>query len=141
MNFSRAEILTRFNVWLTAWNNHDLKGVMEFMHEEIVFESWSGDVVCGKDALEKAWLPWFIHHGNFKFTEEDIFIDEQQQKMSFSWHLEWPSLERSFKGKPENRRGVDILHFFDEKIIKKYTYSKTIIQIDSIPVSLSAIGK
>lgn len=141
MSLSRAEILTKFNVWLTAWNEHDLEGVMKFMHEEIVFENWNGDVISGKDTLQKAWLPWFIHHGNFKFIKEDIFIDEQEQKMSFAWRLEWPSLEKSFKGNPEIRRGVDVLYFLDEKIIKKYTYSKTIIQIDSIPILLHAILK
>jgi len=136
MNLSRAEIITQFNVWLNAWDEHNLKGVMEFMHEEIVFENWNGIIISGKSALQKSWTPWFIHHGNFKFINEDIFIDEQEQKMTFQWRLEWPSIEHFFKGKPEIRRGVDILHLQDGKIIKKYTYSKTSIQIDNMPVSL-----
>jgi len=138
MNFSRVDIIRHFNVWLTAWDEHDLDGVMEFLHEDIVFENWNGVVVSGKSALQKSWVPWFIHHGNFKFIKEDIFIDEQEQKMTFQWRLEWPSLEKFFKGKLEIRRGVDVLHFLDGKIIKKYTYSKTSIQIDSRPVSLYA---
>jgi len=138
MSLRRNEIICNFNIWLSAWNDHNLEGVMEFMHEEVVFENWNGDIISGKKALQKAWLPWFIHHGNFKFINEDIFIDEQEQKMSFAWRLEWPSLEKSFKGKPEIRRGIDVLHLLDHKIIKKYSYSKTNIQINSEFVLLSA---
>jgi len=138
MKLSKTEIISRFNSWLTAWNSYDLEEVMDFMHEEVVFENWDRTVVSGKSALQKAWLPWFVHNGNFKFFNEDIFIDEQEQKMTFQWRLEWPSLERSFKGKSEIRHGVDILHFKDKKIIKKYTFSKTSIQIDSKPVLLYA---
>ena len=138
MNLSKSEILRKFSTWLIAWNEHDLDGVMEFIHEEIVFENWNGVVVSGKNALQKAWLPWFIHHGNFKFINEDIFFDDLEQKMTFLWRLEWPSLEKFFKGKDEIRRGVDILYFLDGKIIKKYTYSKTNIQIDSRIIFLEA---
>ena len=138
MNLSRSEILRKFSTWLIAWNEHDLDGVMEFIHEEIVFENWNGVVISGKNALQKAWLPWFIHNGNFKFITEDIFYDELEQKMTFLWRLEWPSLEKNFKGKDEIRRGVDILYFWDGKIIKKYTYSKTKIQIDSRIILLEA---
>jgi len=141
MNLSRAEILRQFNIWLKAWDEHDLEGVLEFIHEDIVFENWNGVVISGKNALQKAWIPWFMHHGNFKFIKEDTFIDEREQKMSFTWRLEWPSLEKSFKGKPEIRRGTDVLHFLNKKIIKKYTYSKTNIQIASEFVLLSASDK
>jgi hypothetical protein len=138
MKLLRSEIMERFDSWLISWNEHDLKGVMDFMHEEIVFENWNGTVVAGKSNLERAWLPWFAHHGNFKFTNEDLFIDEQEQKMTFLWKLEWPSLEKYYKGNRETRRGVDVLHFLDKKIVKKYSYSKTNIQIGTKPIILSA---
>ena len=138
MNLSRVEILRHFNVWLTAWDEHDLDGVMEFMHEDIVFENWNGAIVSGKSALQKSWAPWFIHHGNFKFIKEDIFIDEQEQKMTFQWRLEWLSFEKKYLGKQEIRRGIDVLHLREGKICKKFSYSKTTVQIDSIPVTLYA---
>ena len=138
MNLSREEILNKFDIWLAAWDDHDLKGVMELMHDDVVFENWNGSIVFGKIALKKSWTPWFAHHGNFKFINEDIFIDEKEQKMAFQWRLEWPSLEIQFKGRPETRRGIDLLHFREGKIIRKYTYSKTIVQIDSTPVYLMA---
>ena len=138
MHLTRVEVENYFNNWLIAWNNHDLEGVLSLIHDDIVFENWNGNVVAGKTALQKAWLPWFFRHGNFKFIKEDIFFDEPEQKMTFLWCLEWPSLEKFFKGKHEIRRGSDILYFLDGKIIKKYTYSKTNLQINSGIILLEA---
>jgi hypothetical protein len=138
MNLTKGEIISQYKKWLAAWNEHDLEGVIEFFHTDIVFENWNGAIIIGKKALQRSWTPWFLNHGNFKFIEEDIFIDEQEQKMLFKWRLEWPSPEKLYIGKHEIRRGVDILHFQDCKIIKKYTYSKTTLQIDSLPVTLNA---
>jgi hypothetical protein len=141
MNLPKAEIIRLFKIWLISWDNHDLEGVMEWLHDDIVFENWTGATIIGKKTLQRAWTPWFLNHGNFRFIEEDIFIDEQEQKMLFRWRLEWPSPEKFYKGKQEIRRGVDILHFLDGEIYRKYSYSKTSIQIDSIPVSLNAPQK
>lgn len=136
MNLSRAEIETNFHIWLKAWNNHDLEGVLSFMHEDITFENWNGSIIRGKDNLRKIWTPWFLHHGNFKFILEDCFIDEQEQKMIFVWQLDWPSLERNYIGKKESRNGVDIMHLKEGKIFNKNTYSKTVLRIDNKKVPL-----
>ena len=108
------------------------------MHEEVNFENWNVDTIIGKDFLQKAWTPWFIHHGNFKFLKEDIFIDEPQQIIGFSWKLEWPSFEKKYLGKEEIRRGMDVIHLKDGKIFKKITYSKTFIEVESKVINLSA---
>ena len=139
MNLSRAEILSQFSIWLKAWNEHDLDGVLKLIHEDILFENWNSDIVSGKNALRRSWTPWFIHHGNFKFIQEDIFFDEQNQKMMFRWRLEWPSIEKKFIKRNEIRRGVDILEFKDGKIYKKISYSKTRIQIDSLLIDMHAV--
>ena len=47
-------------------------------------------------------------------------------------------MERGFEGKHESRRGVDVLHFKDGKIIEKLTYCKTSIEIAGQRVSLTA---
>ena len=138
MNLSRADILSRFNVWLMAWKEYDLDGVMEFMHEDIVFENWDGSIISGKTALSRSWALWFRHR-DFQFIREDLFIDEEAQKIAFTWHLEWPSAEKKYSGKKEIRRGVDILHLLEGKIDKKNTYSKTTFTIDSVPISLYAV--
>lgn len=136
MSLSREEIMDALKQWNLAWNNHDLDGVMQLFHDEILFENWTGGKAKGKDAVRKAWTPWFANHGGFRFIDEETFIDEKEQKVLYRWLLEWPSIEKGYEGKPEKRRGVDVLHFQDGKIIKKLTYSKTTIDIDGEKVQL-----
>ena len=136
MNLPRTKIVLLFNEWLFAWNEHNLDGVMNLFHEDIVFENWTGAKIVGKELLRKAWTPWFINHENFRFEVEGLFFDENEQKMVFMWRLEWPSRLTKYKGKDEIRRGVDVLHFKDGKLIQKHTYSKTTLQIEGLPISL-----
>ena len=139
MSLSRIDIQDHFDKWLIAWNEHNLESVMEFIHEDIIFDNWNGRIISGKKNLEKAWSAWFHHHGHFQFIKEDVFIDEDEQKITFTWLLEWPSFEKNYTGKPEKRRGVDILFLKEGKIYKKNTYSKTVVEIDSKKVSMHAI--
>ncbi len=137
MLLSKEEILDLFKEWLAAWDEYNLEGVMKLIHDDIVFENWTGAVIKGKKNLKLAWTSWFLNHGNFKFIEEDIFIDEQEQKVLFRWQLQWSSLEKNYTGQNEIRRGVDVLHFLDGKIYKKLTYSKTSILIGLTHIPLS----
>jgi Ketosteroid isomerase homolog len=130
MPLSREEIIEAMKEWNLAWKNHDLEGVMELFCEDVFFENWTGGKAVGKEALRKAWTPWFADHGGFQFTEEDLFVDEKDQKVLYRWQLDWPSTEKSHEGKTEKRRGLDVIHFQDGKIIKKLTYSKTTVEID-----------
>jgi len=141
MKLSGNEIQKHFNLWLIAWSNYDIESVMEFIDDDIIFENWDGRIISGKSNLEKSWKAWFILHGNFKFIKEDILIDEENQKIAFTWELEWLSLEKNYVGRPEKRRGVDILYLNEGKILRKLTYSKTTLQIDSLPVAMQAICK
>lgn len=129
MQLSRDQIRSALKQWNLAWANHDIAGVMDLFHEDAVFVNFTGAVVTGKQAIEAAWTPWFKEHGNFRFIEEDTFIDEVEQKVLYRWLLEWPSMEKSQLGKPEKRRGVDVMHFQDGKIIRKMTYSLTVLEI------------
>jgi len=140
MNLTRHEMISRIKNWLQAWDKHNLDGVMELMHEEVVFENWTGQVITGKKALMRAWTPWFLKHDNFMFVAEDIFVDEMEQKAIFRWRLEWSSLEPAYKGKLEIRRGVDVLHFHDGKIREKLTYSKTTLVIAGQRIPLHAVS-
>jgi len=137
MSLSRVEIEDALKEWNLAWDRHDLDGVMRLFHDEIVFENWTGGRAEGKEALRKAWAPWFANHGGFRFIEEETFIDEKRQKVLYRWLLEWPSFEKGYEGKPEKRRGIDVLHFKNGKIINKLTYSKTTINIDGERIPLS----
>ncbi len=136
MKLTRNEIENALRKWNLAWDEHDLDGVMDLFHNAIQFDNWTGGRVSGKENLRKAWAPWFENHRNFRFTEEETFIDEAAQKVLYRWQLEWPSFEQGQEGRPEKRRGVDVIHFEDGKIINKFTYSKTSIEIDGKRYSL-----
>ena len=138
MVLTRDEITAAMAGWNEAWDNHDLEGVMELFHQEVIFDNWTGGQARGKEALRQAWTPWFANHGGFRFIAEDLFIDETEQKVLYQWQLDWPSFEKGYEGQPEQRRGVDVIHFKDGKIIGKYTYSKTSIEIQGKRVRLSA---
>ncbi len=88
--------------------------------------------------MREAWEPWFKDHGGFRFHGEDMFFDEDEQKVLYQWTLEWPSPEQGCEGKPEKRRGVDVLHFRDGKIIRKSTYCKTTLEIEGRRVKLGS---
>ncbi len=135
---NREETIALLSRWNDAWNDHDLDRVMELLDDEVVFENWTGGRVAGKEALRKAWAAWFANHGGFRFTTEDLFVDEKAGKVLFRWTLDWPSGERGREGQPERRRGVDVMHFRGGRITEKYTYSKTTLEIGGRRVKLAA---
>lgn len=137
---TRREMLEALTKWQEAWDSHDLDGVMGLFHEDVIFENWTGVRVRGRENLRRAWAPWFMDHGDFRFTREDTFVDEAQQKALTRWRLEWPSIEKGHEGRHETRRGVDIIRFTDGKIVEKLTYSKTTIEIDGVRIRLAPAG-
>ena len=136
MKLSRQDLIKALQDWNQAWDNHDLDGVIALFDDEILFENWTGAKVKGKESIRKAWTPWFANHGGFRFVGEDMFIDEEEQKILYRWLFEAPSFEKGFEGKPERRRGVDLLYFKNGKIIEKRTYSKTAIEINGERIAL-----
>ena len=138
MKLTKQQIKEVLEKWNTAWDEHDLNGVMALFHDDVMFENWTGGKAQGKSALQKAWTSWFENHGGFRFTPEDTFIDEAEQKVLYRWTLDWPSPEKGYEGKPEKRRGVDVIHFQGGKIIQKLTYSKTTIEIEGQRIRLYA---
>ena len=134
---SRQQILDALASWNEAWNAHDLDTIMEIFHEDVLFENWTGGRARGKDGLREAWAPWFAQDSSFRFTDEDIFVDEPMQRALYRWQLDWPSHEPGYEGKHESRRGVDALTFRDGLIVEKLTYSKTTLEIDGERVKLT----
>lgn len=136
---SREEIIAALEGWNRAWDAHDRDGVMNLFHDDIIFDNWTGGQAHGKEALRKAWTPWFQNHGGFRFIAEDLFIDEMQQKVLYQWSLEWPSSEAGFEGLPEKRRGVDVIHFKEGKLFRKTTFIKTAVEINGRRMQLSPL--
>ncbi len=137
MKLTRNEIEALWDNWNNAWDNHDLEEVIKLVHDDIYFDNWTGGNAKGKKRLRDAWHDWFLNHGNFQFFQEEIFIDVQDQKLLYRWELVWPSFAKGYEGKQEKRRGVDVIHFKEGKIIKKLTYSKTTLEIDGKRVKLT----
>ena len=135
----KEDILIKFDNWLDAWDRYDLDAIMEWMHDDVIFENFNGTVIKGKKMLRKGWGAWFNRQRDFKFFKEDLFVDEQEQKVLFQWKLEWLSSEKKYMNMPEKREGVDVIHLKDDKIIKKLSYSKTRIEIEGKPIVLSAV--
>lgn len=127
---TRQQIVDTLTAWSAAWNDHDLDTIMELFHENVLFENWTGGRVRGKRALREAWEPWFAADSTFRFTDEDLFVDETAQKALYRWQLDWPSQEPGHAGRAETRRGVDALTFEDGLIVEKLTYSKTTLELD-----------
>ena len=138
MKLSKEEIKEAMAKNSLAWDNRDLEGVLEIYHNDVYFENWTGGNAKGKEALRQAWTSWFTSGGKFIFHRDDLFVDEDQQKLTVTWELEWPSTEKGYEGKPEKRRGLDVIHFKDGKIYKKLTYSKTTVEIDGQRIKLMA---
>ncbi|HPC03957.1 MAG TPA: nuclear transport factor 2 family protein [Syntrophales bacterium] len=141
MKLSRSEILKLMEDWSAAWNRHDFDAVMERFHDDVLFENWTGGRATGKEALRKAWTPWFENHGGFVFRTESFIPDEEGQRVTWQWTLEWPSLEKGFEGKREIRRGIDAIELKDGKVFRKCTYSKTTLEIDGRKIPLAAAGR
>ena len=134
----RASISTLFTEWLAAWNRHDLRGVLDPMAEDVVFEHWNGQVVRGKHLLRLAWKPWFLNHGDFHFAARSLCVDQAEQAFGFEWRLEWPSPEAEYVGQREVREGVDLVQLRDQEIVTKRSYVKTVLQIENRSILLKA---
>ena len=135
-HLTRQEIIVKLDAWLTAWNNHHLGGVMEWLHEDIIFENWDGNTIKGRDLLYKAWKLWFNDDGNFNFVKDEIIVDEPEQKFLFAWTLTWSARESGYEGRREIRKGLDVIHLKNGKILSKLTYTKTDLIIDNKKVLL-----
>ncbi|MCG6536001.1 MAG: nuclear transport factor 2 family protein [Syntrophales bacterium LBB04] len=138
MKLTREQIIEAMAKNGLAWDHQDLEGVLELYHDDVYFENWTGGSARGKVALREAWTPWFTSGGGFKFNRDGLFIDEDQQQLTLTWELEWSSTEKGFEGRPEKRRGLDIIQFQAGRIIKKLTYAKTTIEIDGKRIRLTA---
>lgn len=138
MELTREELIEFMNNWNQGWDEYDIDKVVEGFADDIVFDNWTGVKVYGKNDLYAAWSSWFKHNGGFKFKFEDMFVDEAEQKVLYRWALHWPSIEKGHEGKPEIRRGVDVMSFRDGKIYLKLTYCKTTLEIDGEMVRLGA---
>ena len=112
-----ADLTRRF---MTAFNDNDLEGVMAFFTDDAVYDEFNGTRNHGKDTIRAAFVPQFSgRYGAMQFLDDDLFIDADTGKVMASWRC---TLE--VKGQPTSWRGLDLLHFQGDRLVRKLTYAK-----------------
>ena len=117
----RAHLLDITNRFVEAFNRNDLNAVMAFFADDGVYDEFNGRRNVGKAAVRAALEPQFSGaFGEMKFIDEDMFVDPEAGKVMASWRC-----TLSVKGEPVSWRGLDLMHFKDDKLVQKLTYAKT----------------
>ena len=112
-----ADLTRRF---MTAFNDNDLEGVMAFFAEDAVYDEFNGARNQGRDAIRAAFVPQFSgRYGAMQFLDDDLFIDADTGKVMASWRC-----TLAVKGQPTSWRGLDLLHFQGDRLVRKLTYAK-----------------
>jgi ketosteroid isomerase-like protein len=120
MTIERARLAALTATFMEAFNANDLDAVMAFFADDAVYDEFNGTQNTGKAAIRAAFTPQFTGaFGAMKFIDEDLFIDAETGKVMASWLC---TLE--VKGEPTAWRGLDLLHFQDDKLVRKMTYAK-----------------
>ena len=106
--------------FLDAFNRNDLDDVMSFFSDDAIYEELHGKINNGKDAIRAAFVPQFEgKFGKMEFIEDDTFIDADVGKIMSGWDLH---MEKD--GAPFILKGLDLLHFEGDKIVRKQTFVK-----------------
>ena len=116
----RSQLIELTNRFVDAFNRQDLDDVVSFFSEDVVYEDSRGGSHKGPDAIREA----FRHlvtggMGKIRFDDEDFFAEVETDKVMASW-----TLNLEIEGKPMKMRGLDLLHFRGEKLIRKMAYCK-----------------
>ena len=113
-----AELTRRF---VTAFNDNDLDAVLACFAADGVYDEFNGTRNRGRDAIRAALLPQFTgRYGTMRFIEDDLFVDAEAGKVMASWRC---TLE--LKGQPTSWRGLDLMCFEGDALVRKSTYAKT----------------
>jgi ketosteroid isomerase-like protein len=120
MTMERQRLVELTNRFMDAFNRNDLDAVMSFFADNAVYDEFNGTRNEGKKAIRTAFEPQFTGaFGKMKFVDEDLFVDADTGKVMASWLC---TLE--VKGRPTSWRGLDLLHFQGDKLVRKLTYAK-----------------
>jgi uncharacterized protein (TIGR02246 family) len=116
----RAHLIDLTSRFMDAFNRNDLDAVMALFGDDGVYEEFNGRRNVGKAAVRAAFEPQFNGaFGEMKFLDEDLFVDPDAGKVMASWRC-----TLSVKGEPTSWRGLDLMHFKGDKLVKKLTYAK-----------------
>ena len=105
----------------TAFNGHDVDGVMRVMTENCVFENTSpfpdGTRLEGAIAIREYWVKFFTSNPDAYFEAEDIFAAGNRCTVRWIYR-------KTKEGKPWHIRGVDVFKVKNGKVAEKLAYVK-----------------
>lgn len=125
---SERERLQQLTVdFIDTFNRCDLDAMMAFFAPDGVYDQFDGTAARGLAEVRSAFEPQFSgRFGEMKFLDEDLFIDEQTGKVMASW-----TCTLDARGEPTAWRGLDLLHWRGDKLVRKLTYAKAkVLQLD-----------
>jgi ketosteroid isomerase-like protein len=112
------KVIEKFN---TAFNNHDVDGVMDAMTEDCIFENTSprpdGTLVEGAVAVRNFWEDFFTANPDAHFEAEDIFAAGDRCTVRWIYR-------KTKDGQPWHLRGVDVFKVRNGKVAEKLSYVK-----------------
>ena len=107
----------------TAFDEHDLDGIMVHFADNAVFEArrgterW-GTRVVGREAVRAAFAARFSGIPDVRYRDDDHFVDGDRGAS------EWTLSGTTTDGQPIEVRGCDLWTIRDGKIVKKDSYWK-----------------
>jgi ketosteroid isomerase-like protein len=120
MGNRRAELIELTHRFVDAFNRHDLDAVVSSFTPDAVYEDSSGGTHIGPQAIRKAFTPLLNGaRGKIHFDPEDLFLEAETGKVMASWTLSF-----EIEGKRVKLRGLDLLHFEGDRLVKKLAYAK-----------------
>jgi uncharacterized protein (TIGR02246 family) len=106
--------------FVDAFNRNDLDGVMSYFADDAVYDQFDGSAASGIDQIRAAFTPQFEGaFGEMKFLDEDLFVDADTGKVMASW-----TCTLTARGEPVGWRGLDLLHWQGDRVVRKLTYAK-----------------
>jgi len=114
--------------FLDTFNRVDLDAMMAYFTPDGVYDQFDGSEARGFDAVRAAFEPQFTgRFGDMRFIAEDLFIDADTGKVMVSW-----TCTLDARGEPTAWRGLDLLHWQGDKLVRKLTYAKAkVLQLDA----------
>lgn len=106
--------------FVDAFNRNDLDTVMGYFADGAVYDQFDGSAASGVDGIRAAFTPQFEGaFGEMKFLDEDLFVDADTGKVMVSWTCAFTA-----RGEPVGWRGLDLLHWQGDRLVRKLTYAK-----------------
>lgn len=117
MGVTTRETLDTIERFDTAFNAHDVDGVMALMTDDVLFENTSpfpdGERIVGQAAVRAYWTSFFANSPQAHFKAEEIFAAGDRAVVR--WRYTWGD---------GHVRGVDIFRVRDGKVAEKLAYVK-----------------